>query len=284
MRRHGANRILNLNILNKQPPRLRAPVVPKSSDLETPSDHPLWQFFTPQRETLRKATDFQDIGTPWTIPQLRRKGFEDLHTLWYVCLKERNRLFREYKACNDHLSRVDSLDLQEPDGVIADADKLVKTTMWRIRHVLAERYHSYKRFNLEEDEHVNSMISEFKEKYLGIDSTGDSRANGMLERFQFAFFGINPRLENNVPDAKVVEGVYTVAELKLQRYAPESEDVNPKDIREAFLLFAADTSQEGVSSAIATIQEIRDQGESLSKDNDIETLAELIWSTQKAME
>lgn len=36
-------------------------------------------------------------GRPWTVEELRHKSWEDLHSLWYKCCIERNRIATEIK-------------------------------------------------------------------------------------------------------------------------------------------------------------------------------------------
>lgn len=35
------------------------------------------------------------LGRPWVVQELRNKSWEDLHSLWWVCVKERNRIATE---------------------------------------------------------------------------------------------------------------------------------------------------------------------------------------------
>ena len=68
-------------------------------------------------------------GRAWAAAELRLKSFGDLHALWFLCLKERNRLLTErlYFA---------QVGQAAPDG---NALTKVRLTMARIKVVLGER-------------------------------------------------------------------------------------------------------------------------------------------------
>lgn len=100
------------NGMSKQP--LPQPVLDptKRSKIPVDSNHGLWGFFNKNRKALSTREDvigtgmlgpqvqFNRLigaGRPWTVEELRHKSWEDLHSLWYICCKERNRLATEYK-------------------------------------------------------------------------------------------------------------------------------------------------------------------------------------------
>lgn len=58
---------------------------------EIDPEHGLWQFFYDGQVAQPPAKDVA-FGRAWTVEELRRKSWDDLHRLWWVCVKERNRI------------------------------------------------------------------------------------------------------------------------------------------------------------------------------------------------
>lgn len=266
---------------NPKPLVLRAPIEPRVDNVQVPEDHPLWQFFA-DKQYMRKSSDITGFGNSWTIPQLRRKSFDDLHTLWYVCLKEWNRLGREQFLVKQWMSLPGEDTFTDDNSVYSDAVKKVRESMWRIRHVLAERYHGFRKAELELGEEYPKLLAEFQKEYLEADSNADAEVTGQLERFQYAFFGINPFLEGNFPEPQVLKGLYAVARLKLARYASDQDRVSTvNDVREAFLLFTCEHTPEGVNEAIDSILEVR-QAEPV--EDELQTLSQLMLASKSSEE
>ncbi|CAN0025373.1 unnamed protein product [Ectocarpus sp. 12 AP-2014] len=76
-----------------------------------------------------KAGDVPIVGRSWTVPELRRKSFEDLHKLWFVLYKEKNMLMSQVL-----LSRRSKVPI--PAG---DRRQKVKRSMKAIKVVVGER-------------------------------------------------------------------------------------------------------------------------------------------------
>ncbi|KAK5653847.1 hypothetical protein OQA88_7771 [Cercophora sp. LCS_1] len=100
--------------------------------VETDPDHGLWEFF-PDRVTVAAVPE-EDAkhGRGWSVEELRKKSWDDLHRLWWVCCKERNRL-----ATGEWERRKQKLGYGEAEA--AKRDDEVKVTMRGIKHVLTER-------------------------------------------------------------------------------------------------------------------------------------------------
>jgi large subunit ribosomal protein L47 len=77
-----------------------------------------------------------DTGRSWTIGELRSRDFESLHQLWWVCVKERNRLATE------KIERK-RLEAGYGDHENQQRDKTIQKTMKAVLDTLAERHQAY---------------------------------------------------------------------------------------------------------------------------------------------
>ncbi|KAI0304327.1 mitochondrial 39-S ribosomal protein L47 (MRP-L47)-domain-containing protein, partial [Multifurca ochricompacta] len=118
-------------------PHLNIPVNP---------NHGLYAFFRKREkdgkviyDTLEDHSGLQDVfGRAWSAAELRRKSFRDLHTLWYVLLRERNLISTQLESY-----RRASIS----SGLVQNVEKRnyqCRKSMARIKYVINERRLAYK--------------------------------------------------------------------------------------------------------------------------------------------
>ncbi|KAF7559664.1 hypothetical protein G7046_g4496 [Stylonectria norvegica] len=98
--------------------------------------HGLWGFFPAPGKALATPKETEEHGRAWTVEELRKKSWEDLHALWWVCLKERNML----ATSKAELTR-SKMGFGERE--LDDRDEQVMRTMRSIKHALTERYYTW---------------------------------------------------------------------------------------------------------------------------------------------
>jgi large subunit ribosomal protein L47 len=78
--------------MNVSPDEVPKPERDYKPKIETDPNHGLWQFFYGKDKVLLTPEEDAAHGRAWTVEELRRKSWEDLHQLWWVCVKEQNRI------------------------------------------------------------------------------------------------------------------------------------------------------------------------------------------------
>ncbi|KAJ6785506.1 hypothetical protein PWT90_04318 [Aphanocladium album] len=94
--------------------------------------HGLWGFFPEPNKLMWTPAETEKHGRAWTVEELRRKSWEDLHALWWTCCRERNML----ATSKAELIRS---RLGFGDREIAAREAEVDKTMRAIKHTLTER-------------------------------------------------------------------------------------------------------------------------------------------------
>lgn len=244
--------------------QITSPITPTAHNIVCPETHPLWQFFH-DKQFIRPSSELDTSSRPWTVAELRRKSFQDLHSLWYHCLRERNRLVREI-----HLVRA-SLHT-EVDSLVA-LDERVRTTMWRIRHVLSERDHAYRNAKLSPDfaTQKDLLVKDFSKQFL--EEKDEDKSWELLKRFQWSLFGINEVIESNVGhiDNTFVEGLKCVANLKLEKLSQQDEKIKDwcdkhkqlneslllTDVAQCFVIFACEYDVQSTLDACSVVEDLQ---------------------------
>ncbi|UKZ60471.1 mitochondrial 54S ribosomal protein uL29m [Trichoderma atroviride] len=104
--------------------------------IEVDESHGLWGFFPAPGKLLLTPKETEEYGRAWTVEELRRKSWEDLHALWWKCCKERNML----ATAREELLR-GKLGFGERE--IDSRNEEVTKTMRAIKHALTERFYTW---------------------------------------------------------------------------------------------------------------------------------------------
>lgn len=84
MRRTGLRNPVSVSDVPLPRPQKHLPQV------QVDPNHGLYAFFKGPSKLMNSPAEDKAHGRAWTVEELRRKNWEDLHRLWWVCCRERN--------------------------------------------------------------------------------------------------------------------------------------------------------------------------------------------------
>ncbi|EGV63546.1 54S ribosomal protein L4 mitochondrial [Yamadazyma tenuis] len=243
--------------------QLREPITPTHRNFDVSPDHPLWAFFgngSNSEHAYRTSDELDTTSRAWTMPELRRKSFDDLHKLWYIILKERNVIATERRLAN----AIDNVGTT----ALSDLDAKMGLSHKRIKQVLLERQTAYERAQTLTSD-INEYLANFEQRYINAAEDEIASENDKLVRLQYAVFGIQPALEDYNLESdinqKFVEGISFIAKVKLGRHLAQNPNssvqfpLNGVVEELPFLIRSVDQAVEEVSA-------LRESGQSVLLD------------------
>ncbi|OAL18895.1 hypothetical protein AYO22_10224 [Fonsecaea multimorphosa] len=91
-----------------------------AADYADSDDHGLWGFFDKSKQALLPPDDESSHGRAWTYKELSAKSFEDLHKLYWVCVKEQNRTLTREKERQRLRAGYGEVESEERVAVVSD--------------------------------------------------------------------------------------------------------------------------------------------------------------------
>jgi len=112
LRRTGPRELFSVSDEPIPEPNLELPPV------EVDPDHGLWDFFS-DKKLLMTPEQTKAHGRSWTVEELRAKSWDDLHKLWWVSVKERNRIATSIYSRRHHKIGFGDQEAEERDQVVS---------------------------------------------------------------------------------------------------------------------------------------------------------------------
>ncbi|TRM60659.1 organic solute transporter Ostalpha-domain-containing protein [Schizophyllum amplum] len=227
----------------------------------TSDDHGLYGFFRRSVEPEAQGDDryllFDPVDNPpalakyiggrsWSAAELRLKSFADLHTLWYVCLRERNLL-----ETQRNLAR--RMEIPGANAITENQAKKTVQTMVRIKNVMNERRLAYEGA-VETVERARAKKAEVEEKKQDEELLALRMAEYEAERARV-------QEHNSVVAQRRLE--VAAAEAAQRQAAREAAEQARRELREAAeasgVQFVEEDTPEDVAAQTGAPSEVQEQ-------------------------